>query len=1315
MESPPVASSPPTSPTDLPEKEEDDEELSSQSFLGRSDIGISGSCPVSSEPPSTTEEVSTSPTTPLNNEVDDEEIAAEIKTPLETIREESFDLSSSAHHPVALSTALVDDAKSAAENENSVLVEEDEKSSSPDDNVDVINDDNDQDVPTKSHIRESIDIESSKPNSAHQREGLTNAALGAVADSSESGDDPSLREVGETKGPTSSSSNDIDNKNDEMAHGSSSPLGGEISSSSQDKNDDAKDEMLLMADENSAPVQNGDQPSETGLEEEPITDNEDAGIPPREENPESSTTDAPVVDGVEDNAEESQNMMIDTPPQQDSKEALGVINLSSDDGTLAVSDTANVSDADQTPICVDENQGVEEESDKNKKSDVADDDEVFNSDGEQPEVGQPVEEVGVGDDAEKTESNQLQQSPSALTTESSVDREDTDIATPTDFSAGEEKESLNLEELKKFASNFEEESQEFGELDKDIIMDPAVTTPEGGVVEPEIVKTVAPVVNQPSSQESITSAETASSGDAGVLQVEIKSSEPASPAPAEGGDANKPASPEGGATEAKDAAIESPAPPTEQKSSEETVVANEQAKTPEVTSPTPAEEKAVAETPTSSPAPATPESATSPAPEAVGTPASEEAKSPEPPVPILRPGSGESQPASEEKPAEQVVSPTPSEEKPAEAVTSPTPSEEKPAEQVVSPTPSEEKPAETVTSPPPAETPTSPEPVTAESPKSSEPAPAETPTSPEPVTAESPKRPEPVSAESPKSPEPAPAESPKSPEAVPTSPEPVSTESPKSPEPEKAPEAVSSPAPTESPQAASPTSEIQKTEASPIASPPPVATTPEETATSPTPTSEPKSETPTTTQETAVPNNSAPTSPEPSSTTTITTTNQPEKKRIKQREKAIAIGTVVDQEKRKESVEPEKQDKPVVKRRLPQVSYNKLLRYYFSCQGKTLTLAAQAEVASSISRSIPRFTSFCVVTSRALAEIGVVLQPTSIARISMDEMEKEIENEMMNTAAIKIQAGFRGFQTRKSLVGVKCYCWLNPSGESVVPEKCLNTNTATIAGAEASEKEVVAVVPVATAASARFTPETLAKDAESIAFSSAIHASRGGKPPLSCLRSRSYPGSHEEEHPLLEFDEGDEDLLYHPEPEIDLELDPDYINRAATKIQANFRGYRVRKSFKRPAGKEHNGDKSLLKSQKLAEADKEAEERAKVELMNGCNNVMKMNYAQKTLMLQLIQASFRSYKERQKFHRKKKQPSQSKPAYGLLDKKRLAKCADEVSSADAHQPSLSQELEEIKKVNEAATKIQAVFRGYKVRSKMPRSSMINEQEQFIDE
>jgi hypothetical protein len=43
----------------------------------------------------------------------------------------------------------------------------------------------------------------------------------------------------------------------------------------------------------------------------------------------------------------------------------------------------------------------------------------------------------------------------------------------------------------------------------------------------------------------------------------------------------------------------------------------------------------------------------------------------------------------------------------------------------------------------------------------------------------------------------------------------------------------------------------------------------------------------------------------------------------------------------------------------------------------------------------------------------------------LEEIDADIEAEMMNNAAAKIQAGFRGFQVRKTLhEGIPLFCFL---------------------------------------------------------------------------------------------------------------------------------------------------------------------------------------------------------------------------------------------------------------------------------------------------
>lgn len=201
-------------------------------------------------------------------------------------------------------------------------------------------------------------------------------------------------------------------------------------------------------------------------------------------------------------------------------------------------------------------------------------------------------------------------------------------------------------------------------------------------------------------------------------------------------------------------------------------------------------------------------------------------------------------------------------------------------------------------------------------------------------------------------------------------------------------------------------------------------------------------------------------------------------------------------------------------------------------------------------------------------------------RMSMDEMEKEIENEMMNNAATKIQAGFRGFKTRKEIHSQ--YGSEGVSKRETMPQKSESGDKE----GESKSTEASLSSECASAAAALANAEGLSDQSGLGAV--ALASREGRKPSLGALRSFSFPGSgshddpilltaQDEEHVLIPtaisqqdvalgfVDEVDEDRLFHIEPQVELDLDPDYINKAATRIQANFRGYQVRKSFKRPS------------------------------------------------------------------------------------------------------------------------------------------------------
>jgi len=185
-------------------------------------------------------------------------------------------------------------------------------------------------------------------------------------------------------------------------------------------------------------------------------------------------------------------------------------------------------------------------------------------------------------------------------------------------------------------------------------------------------------------------------------------------------------------------------------------------------------------------------------------------------------------------------------------------------------------------------------------------------------------------------------------------------------------------------------------------------------------------------------------------------------------------------------------------------------------------------------------------------------------RVSMEEMEAQIENEMLSQAATKIQAGFRGYKTRKSFrqsgvsnaavedtpVAAAEAC---PPEPLCFPAATEATNITSEPADITAETNISQQLPVSDA-SVAFSDETsfLSRRSHEGSCPPETTSSSNSKPSLGFLRSRSYPGSAEGDA-LIEADE------HHDEPLPNVEYDPDYINNAATVIQATVRGYLVRK------------------------------------------------------------------------------------------------------------------------------------------------------------
>jgi hypothetical protein len=201
----------------------------------------------------------------------------------------------------------------------------------------------------------------------------------------------------------------------------------------------------------------------------------------------------------------------------------------------------------------------------------------------------------------------------------------------------------------------------------------------------------------------------------------------------------------------------------------------------------------------------------------------------------------------------------------------------------------------------------------------------------------------------------------------------------------------------------------------------------------------------------------------------------------------------------------------------------------------------------------------------------------------MEEMEAQIEKEMLSQAATKIQAGFRGFKTRKSI---------RHSGVSFAENTSGGPDNVPAAGdclAPLSPSVTEAAIEPAAATTSAFTAEksfsTELPDSGGPTISDGVSSlpvdsqrdhqgslpperSASFKPPLAAFRSRSYPGSAEGDKLMKSQNPGEH------ETEVELLYDPDYMNNAATVIQATIRGYLVRNRNRRRNDRNNiSGDK----------------------------------------------------------------------------------------------------------------------------------------------
>ncbi|XP_064618209.1 uncharacterized protein LOC135482251 isoform X4 [Liolophura sinensis] len=258
-----------------------------------------------------------------------------------------------------------------------------------------------------------------------------------------------------------------------------------------------------------------------------------------------------------------------------------------------------------------------------------------------------------------------------------------------------------------------------------------------------------------------------------------------------------------------------------------------------------------------------------------------------------------------------------------------------------------------------------------------------------------------------------------------------------------------------------------------------------------------------------------------------------------------------------------------------------------------------------------------------------------------EEIDIDLDDPEVADAAMKIQAGFRGFKARKEV-------------QSKVEAK---TGKQPESKPEASTKQTDLDPELA---DIDLDDPELSKAATKIQAGFRGHAARKQLPAKSTEVEKKSEGEVKTE--------GD-----NKEEEIDIDLNDPEVAQAATKIQASFRGHKARQEIKHQVEKKPEGE---------IKQDESKEEEIDIDL----NDPDVSQAATK------IQASFRGHKVRQEI----KQQQVEKKSEGEIKTESDNKEAE--IDIDLNDPEVAQ----------AATKIQASFRGHKVRQEIKQKQVVGE-------
>ena len=272
-----------------------------------------------------------------------------------------------------------------------------------------------------------------------------------------------------------------------------------------------------------------------------------------------------------------------------------------------------------------------------------------------------------------------------------------------------------------------------------------------------------------------------------------------------------------------------------------------------------------------------------------------------------------------------------------------------------------------------------------------------------------------------------------------------------------------------------------------------------------------------------------------------------------------------------------------------------------------------------------------------------------------EEIDIDLDDPEVNEAATKIQASFKGKKARDEVKKMKEEKEVDESAKIDEPKKEEDTVK------EKEEEEIDLDDPEVNEAATK------------------IQASFKGKNARDEVKKMKEEKEADESTKIDEPEKVEDAAKEKEEEEIDIDLDDPEVNEAATKIQASFKGKKARDEVKK------------MKEEKEVEESTNKEEDEKTEERNDEEIDIDLDDPEVNEAATKIQASFKGKKARDEV-KKMKEEKDTLVSENKTDDTEAATTMEEEIDIDLDDP----------EVNEAATKIQASFKGKKARDEVKK-------------